>query len=92
MYGMPLSQSLVFLASVVLLLVATQWRRVHPFLVIVVIAAAFGYIAGFPTAQLGSDFGNGFAEKIYSPGLVIVAAGLIAGLAESTAATDWLMA
>lgn len=92
MYGMPLSQSLVFLASVVFLFVATQWRRVHPFLVIVVIAAAFGYIAGFPTAQLGSDFGNGFAEKAYSPGLVIVAAGLIAGLAESTAATDWLMA
>ena len=90
MYGMPLSQAVVFLAAVVALFVATQWRRFHPFLVIVAIAAAFGYIAGFPTAQLGSDFGSGFSERIYTPGLVIVASGLIAGLAETSAATDRL--
>jgi len=92
MYGMPLSQALVFFASLIVLILATQWRRFHPFLVIVAIASAFGFIAGFPTAQLGSVFGSGFSEKIYSPGLVIVAAGFVAGLAESTGACDRLTA
>jgi GntP family gluconate:H+ symporter len=91
-HGMPLSQALVLLAEVIVVIVATQWRNFHPFLVIVVIATAFGFMAGFPTAQLASDFGSGFSEKIYSPGLVIVAAGLITGLAESTAASDRVMA
>jgi len=90
MYGMPLSQALVFFASLIILILATQWRHFHPFLVIVAMASAFGFIAGFPTAQLGSVFGSGFSEKIYSPGLVIVAAGFVAGLAESTGASDRL--
>ncbi len=92
MYGMHLSQALVFSASVFILILATQWRYFHPFLVLVVIAPAFGAIAGYTTAQLGSVFGSGFSEKIYSPGLVIVAAALVSGLAESTGASDQLMA
>jgi gluconate:H+ symporter, GntP family len=86
MYGMPLAQALVFVASILVLILATQWWRLHPFIVLTVIAAAFGDIAGFTTSQLGSVFGSGFAEKFYSPGLVIVTAGLIGGLAESTGA------
>jgi GntP family gluconate:H+ symporter len=92
MYGMPLAQALLFLISAVILILVTQWRRFHPFPAIVVIASAFGFIAGYPTAQLGNLFGSGFSEKIYSPGLVIVAAALIAGLAEGTAASDRLTA
>jgi GntP family gluconate:H+ symporter len=92
MYGMPLAQALVFVTCVIALILATQWRPFHPFLVLVVLATAFGYIAGYPTSQLGSAFGSGFAEKFYSPGLVIVAAALIAGLAESTTASGRLMA
>ena len=91
MYGMPLSQALVFFVSVIILLTATE-RGFHPFLVIVVIASAFGIIAGFTTAQVGSVFGSGFSAMIYSPGLVIVAAALIAGLAESTGASGRLKA
>lgn len=92
MYGMHSSQALVFFASVCVLILATQWRRFHPFLTLLVIAPAFGAIAGYTTAQLGSVFGSGFSEKIYSPGLVIVAAAVIAGLAESTGASDRLTA
>jgi GntP family gluconate:H+ symporter len=88
MYGMPLSQALVFVAASVLIVAAA--RRIHPFIVIAVVAAAFGYIAGYPTSQLGSAFGSGFSEKIYSPGLVIVAASVIAGLAEGTSALERL--
>jgi GntP family gluconate:H+ symporter len=92
MYGMPLAQALVFLTCVIAFVLATQWRPFHPFLVLVVLATIFGYIAGYPTSQLGSAFGSGFAEKFYSPGLVIVAAALIAGIAENTTAADRLMA
>jgi GntP family gluconate:H+ symporter len=88
MYGMPASQALVFVAAVVLIVVAA--RRIHPFIALTVVAAAFGYIAGYPTSQLGSAFGSGFSEKIYSPGLVIVAASVIAGLAEGTSAVERL--
>jgi len=92
MYGMHLSQALVFFASVCGLILATQWRHFHPFLALLVIAPAFGAIAGYTTAQLGGVFGSGFSEKIYSPGLVIVTAAIIAGLAESTGASDRLTA
>jgi GntP family gluconate:H+ symporter len=92
MYGMPLAQALLFLTCVIAFILATQWRQFQPFLVLVVLAPIFGYIAGYPTSQLGSAFGSGFAEKFYSPGLVIVAAALIAGIAESTTASDRLMA
>jgi len=92
MYGMHSAQALVFFASVGMLILATQWRHFHPFVALVVIAPAFGAIAGYTTAQLGSNFGSGFSEKIYSPGLVIVAAALVAGLAETTGASDRLMA
>jgi gluconate:H+ symporter, GntP family len=92
MYGMPLSQALAFAMSVVILLIATERWRLHPFLAIVAIAPAFGLVAGFTTAQLAGVFGSGFSAMIYSPGLVIVAAALIAGLAEGTGASDRLKA
>ncbi len=91
MYGMPLAQAIVFSIAVIILLWVTQRRYLPPFLAIVIVAAAFGYVAGFPTILLGRFFGSGFSERIYSPGLVIVGAALIAGLAESTAASDRLM-
>jgi GntP family gluconate:H+ symporter len=92
MSGMPLFQALLLLASVVALIAATQARLVHPFLANVVVAAAFGLAAGFSTAFVGKAFGAGFSQAVYSPGLVIVAAGFIAGLAESTGASGWLVA
>jgi GntP family gluconate:H+ symporter len=90
MSGMPLVEALVFLAVVVILLFAT--RRIHPFLAIVVVAAAFGLVCGFSISFLGKAFGTGFAEMIYSPGLVIVAAGFIAALADVGAASNRLTA
>jgi len=92
MYGMPIAQSLVFLAAVIVLVTAIQRRHFHPFLAIVVIAVVFGYVAGFPTSVLVRVFGTGFSDAIYAPGLVIVAAALIAGIAETTDASDRLLA
>jgi GntP family gluconate:H+ symporter len=92
MYGMPLAQAFLFLCAVIVLIWATQRRTIHPFLALIILAAVFGRFAGFTTILLGRFFGSGFSEMIYSPGLVIVAAALITGLAESTAASDRLMA
>jgi gluconate:H+ symporter, GntP family len=92
MYGMPIAQALVFLAAAVVLVTAIQWRRFPAFLAIIVIAAAFGYVAGFPTSIVVRVFGAGFSDAIYSPGLVIVAAALIGGIAETTDASDRLLA
>jgi H+/gluconate symporter-like permease len=92
MSGMPFFQALILLASVTVIIVATQWRQLHPFLAIMVIASAFGLAAGFSVGFLGKAFGAGFSQTIYSPGLVIVAAGFVAGVAESTAAPEWLTA
>jgi gluconate:H+ symporter, GntP family len=88
---MPLFDALLLLISVVVL-VATPWRRLHPFLAIVAIACGFGLTAGFTVAFIGKAFGSGFAQAIASPGLVIVAAGFILGLAEATGAAGWFAA
>jgi GntP family gluconate:H+ symporter len=90
MSGMPFVQALVLLASVIVIIVATQSRHLHPFLAIAFVASAFGLAVGLSTGFFGKAFGVGFSQAIYSPGLVIVAAGFVAGLAESTAASDRL--
>ena len=89
---MQLFRAIVFVASVIVLLALTCWRRVHPFVAIMAVAAAFGYIALFRISIIVRIFGAGFSEMIYTPGLVIIAASLIAGLAETAGASDRLMA
>jgi gluconate:H+ symporter, GntP family len=88
---MPCIHALLLFASVIILIVAAR-RHVHPFLALVVVATAFGLACGLSIGQLAKSFGAGFSEKIYSPGLAIIAAGFVAGLAESTGASDRLTA
>jgi len=88
MSGMPLAQAFLLAASACILVFATQSRRLHPFIAIVLVASAFALAAGFSVGFLGKAFGVGFSKAMYSPGLVIVAAGFIAALAESTGASD----
>ena len=92
MSGMPLFQALLLLASAVILIAVTQSRRLHPFLAIIIVATAFGLAAGFSTAFVGKTFGVGFSQAMLGPGLVIVAAGFVAALAESSGASDRLTA
>ncbi len=90
MSGMPLFQALLLLVSAVILIAVTQSRRLHPFLAIIVVATAFGLAAGFSTAFVGKTFGTGFSQAMVGPGLVIVAAGFVAALAESSGASERL--
>jgi len=92
MSSMPLAQALLFAASAFLIVIAAQSRRLHPFIAIVFVASAFGLATGFSVGFLGKAFGVGFSRAAYSPGLVIVAAGFVAALAEGTGASDRLMA
>src|ERR1700733_2647100 len=91
MPGAPSFDAFLFLAALIVLIVAPA-RHVPPFVALVVVASAFGLAAGLSISLLGKAFGSGFSQAIYSPGLVIVAAGFVAGLAESTAASDGLKA
>jgi gluconate:H+ symporter, GntP family len=89
---MQLFRAIVFVASVIILLAVVRWRRVHPFIAIMAVASAFGYIALSRISIIVRIFGAGFSEMIYTPGLVIIVASLIAGIAETTGASDRLMA
>ncbi|MGA2943078.1 MAG: hypothetical protein ABSE50_13680, partial [Xanthobacteraceae bacterium] len=106
MTGMPAAQALVFAISVIAIIAAIR-ARFHPFLVLTIVASAFGLIVGLSVGLLGKAFGNGFSEALNLPGLVIVAMVLVAGIAEQTGTTgslatvgrrpwlgssDWMMA
>jgi GntP family gluconate:H+ symporter len=91
MSGMPLFHVLLLVASVAVLIIATQ-RHLHPFIAIVAVASGFGLAAGLSISLLGKAFGNGFSQAVYSPGFVIIAAGFVAGIAEHTGAAERLMA
>jgi gluconate:H+ symporter, GntP family len=92
MSGMPFLLALLLSVSIIVLIAVTQWRRLHPFIAIVFVASAFGLAAGLSISLLGKAFGAGFSRAIYSPGLVIIAAALVAALAENARATGRLTA
>jgi gluconate:H+ symporter, GntP family len=92
LYQMPFLRALIFLASALILIALTQWRRVHPFVAIVAVAAAFAYAVQLKATDISRVFGVGFSGMIYSPGLLIIAAGLVAAIARSSGASFRLMA
>src|ERR1700733_1573845 len=85
---MPLVQALVFIAAAAILVVAIQSRRLHPCLAILVVATGFGLACGFSVSLLGKSFGAGFSQTLYSSGLVIVAAAIVAGIADAANPVD----
>jgi GntP family gluconate:H+ symporter len=92
MYGMPLPQALVFLALTVALVAAIRRYRLDPFLPLILLAVVFGAAAGLSTSLIGKSFGNGFSQAIHSPGLALLAAAFMAGLAQRTGGIDRLHA
>ena len=92
MSDVPVADALIFLAAFVVLIAVTQSRRLHPFLAIALTAFLFALAVGLSGSLTGKTFGVGFSQSIWSPGLVIVAAAFVAGLAESSQASDRLMA
>ena len=91
MTGLPLLHALSLLAAVIIIVGAAR-KELHPFFAIVIAAVAFAAACGFSIGFLGKTFGNGFSPMLYSPGLAIVAAAFVGGIAESTRAIDRLAA
>jgi GntP family gluconate:H+ symporter len=89
MAGIPLLHALFLLAAVIIIVGATR-RQIHPFFSIVIAAMAFAAACGLSLGVLGKTFGNGFSPALYSPGMVMVAAAFVSGIAESTGAIDRL--
>lgn len=85
-------RAILLVAVVVVLLLATRRRAVHPFVALVAAAMAFAGLAGMRTPVSLHQFGVGFAAMSYTPGLVIVAACLIGGLADGSGASHRLTA
>ena len=72
------SRRFCFAASAFVLIVATQARRLHPFVAIVLVASAFGLGRRFLHRLCRQGFWRRLlAGPMYSPGLVIVAAGFV---------------
>jgi GntP family gluconate:H+ symporter len=90
MSAAPLFQAIALVASVIVIALVTRSGRLHPFIVLLIVATAFGVATGFSIAFIGKAFGGGFSQAIYSPGLAIVAAGFVGAIADATAASSWL--
>lgn len=87
---MSLTQAAYFAVALALLAFAVQRGRVQPFLALLVAAIGFGYAAGMSTSHVGKAFGLGFAQSVNALGLTVVAAALMAEIADATGATAWL--
>ena len=92
MSAAPLVQAVALFASVIVIALATRSGRLHRFLALLIVATAFGVATGLSAGFIGKAFGAGFSQTIYSPGLAIIAAGFVGGIAETTAASSWLAA
>jgi GntP family gluconate:H+ symporter len=87
---MSLYQAAYFAVALVVLAFLVQRGRVQPFLALLVTAIGFGYAAGMSTSGVGKSFGLGFAQSVNALGLTVVAAALMAEIADASGATAWL--
>lgn len=60
-----------------MIVVGTAWWKLHPFLVLLAVAMAFGLCSDMSLAYIINSIGDGFATTIASIGLVVVAGSLI---------------
>jgi len=88
---------LVFVVAIILMIVMISRWRIHPFVSIMLVALAFGLIAGIPlvdtpaadgttTAGIATVIGQGFAGTFTSIGIVIILGALIGSILECTGA------
>lgn len=95
MQGLPLI--IVFIAAIILMIVAISKWKIHPFLSIMTISLLLGLIAGIPlvnqsnadgSTRLGiaNVIGTGFSGTFTSIGIVIILGALIGTILEATGA------
>jgi GntP family gluconate:H+ symporter len=89
---MPLLTACYLAIALVVMLLLTDRARLHPFVALVLLTAAFGFAIRMSLSQIGSLFGIGFTVTLQALGLVIVAASLMSVIAEQSGGADRLAA
>ncbi len=81
-----LSLILVFVAAVVLMIVAISKWKIHPFLSIMGVSLVLAIVAGIPLTQIADVIGAGFSGTFTSIGIVIILGALVGSILEKTGA------
>lgn len=84
MTGLPLI--LVFVAAVVLMIVAISKWKIHPFLSIMGVSLILAIVAGIPLSSIADVIGAGFSGTFSSIGIVIILGALVGSILEKTGA------
>ena len=84
MTGLPLI--LVFVAAIVVMIVAISKFKIHPFLSIMAVSLILALVAGLPLTGIADVIGAGFSGTFSSIGIVIILGALIGSILEQTGA------
>jgi GntP family gluconate:H+ symporter len=78
---MPLLHALILGLAALAVAALTARGRVHAVLALTAAAVAFAYGSGLSLSLIGKVFGTGFGQALNMPGLVVLAAAMIAAMA-----------
>jgi GntP family gluconate:H+ symporter len=78
---MPLEDAALLAVAVAAVALLTAWRRVDPFLTLVAATIGFALAEGMSVAHVGKAFGTGFGLTAAAVGLAVLAAAMLAELA-----------
>lgn len=89
---MPLEDAALLAVAVAAVALLTAWRRVDPFLTLVAATIGFALAEGMSVAHVGKAFGTGFGLTAAAVGLAVLAAAMLAELANISGAAARLAA
>jgi GntP family gluconate:H+ symporter len=75
---------LYLIIAVVLIIVFTARLEVHPFIVLLAVAIAYGFAAGMPAEQIVASVNQGFGNTLGGIGLIIVLGVIIGAFLENS--------
>ena len=75
---------LLLVLSIVFIVAATVWLKLHPFLALLAAAFGFGICAGMPPQEVVASINEGFGKTIGAIGIVILAGSIIGTFLEKT--------
>jgi GntP family gluconate:H+ symporter len=73
---------ILLVLSVILLIVSTNWLKLHPFLALLFVAIGYGLAARMPLARIASSLSEGFGGTVGYIGILIVAGTIIGAFLE----------
>lgn len=77
---------LIFIAAIVLMILAISKLKLHPFLAIMGVSLLFALVSGIPIVKIPGIIGQGFSGTFSSIGIVIILGALIGTILEKTGA------